>query len=79
MEVSSFIEVGTPKTHEKRQVRYSEFLAEAVDRLMAGKNRDDLLFGEGRLHVRRPKATTGWFNSAAPGLHRRKRTVTSTA
>lgn len=64
VEVGSFIEVGTPKTHEKRQVRYPEFLAEALDRLMEGKGRDDLLFGEGRLHVRRPKATTGWLNSA---------------
>ena len=32
--------------------------------LVAGKGRDDIVFGEGRIHVRWPKATTGWFNSA---------------
>ncbi len=64
VEVGSIIEIGTPKTHEKRQVRYPAFLAETVAGLARGKGREDLLFGDGRLHLRRPKATTGWFNSA---------------
>jgi integrase len=64
VEVGSFIEVGTPKTHEKRQVPYPAFFAETMQSLVAGKGRDDIVFGEGRIHVRRPKATTGWFNSA---------------
>lgn len=64
VEVGSIIEIGTPKTHEKRQVRYPAFLSETIEALVEGKGRDDLLFGDGRLHLRRPKSTTGWFNSA---------------
>lgn len=64
VEVGSIIETGTPKTHERRQVPYPAFLAESIDRLTAGKARDALLFGDGIMHIRRPKATTGWFNSA---------------
>jgi integrase len=64
VEVGSAIRVGTPKTHERRQVRYPGFLAEPVARMAAGKTRDQLLFGDGVTYVRRPKATTGWFNSA---------------
>jgi integrase len=63
-EVGSFIEIGTPKTHENRQVPYPAFLAETMQALVAGKGRDALVSGEGLIHVRRPKATTGWFNSA---------------
>lgn len=64
VEVGSFIEIGTPKTHEKRQVPYPAFYAEAMERLTAGKTREQLVFGDGKIHVRRPKSTTGWFNSA---------------
>lgn len=64
VEVGSIIEIGTPKTHERRQVRYPSILAESVDRMAAGKTRDAVLFGDGVSHIRRPKATTGWFNSA---------------
>lgn len=64
VEVGSIIEIGTPKTHERRQVRYPAFLADAIERLAAGKPHDALLFGDGVMHIRRPKATTGWFNSA---------------
>lgn len=64
VEVGSFIEVGTPKTHEKRQVPYPAFLADTMTRLCKGKSREALVFGDGRTHVRRPKSTTGWFNAA---------------
>ena len=64
VEVGSFIEIGTPKTHEKRQVPYPAFFAETMSELVVGKGRDQLVFGDGRIHVRRPKSTTGWFNSA---------------
>jgi integrase len=64
VEVGSRVQVGTPKTHERRQVRYPAFLADTVERLARGKQRDDLLFGDGRSHMRRAKSTTGWFNSA---------------
>ncbi|UGB34512.1 tyrosine-type recombinase/integrase [Microbacterium sp. cx-55] len=32
--------------------------------MVSSKTRDQLVFGDGRTHVRRPKSTTGWFNSA---------------
>lgn len=64
VEVGSVIEVGTPKTHERRQVPYPAFLAPTIEALVNGRSRDALVFGEGQIHLRRPKATTGWFNSA---------------
>ena len=63
VEVGSVIEIGTPKTHEKRQVPCPEFFAEAMDRLVAGKTREQLVFGDGEIHLRRATSTTGWFNS----------------
>lgn len=68
VEVGSRIETGTPKTHENRQVRYPAFLSPAVERLIEGKSRDALVFGDGEHHVRRPKATTGWFNAAVKSV-----------
>lgn len=64
VEVGSAIKLGSPKTHERRQVRYPAFLAPTLEALVDGRDRDALVFGEGRMHLRRPKATTGWFNSA---------------
>ncbi len=64
VEVGSSIQVGTPKTHEKRQVPYPPFFADTMARLVAGRGREDLVFGDGKSHVRRPKSTTGWFNGA---------------
>lgn len=64
VEVGSRIRIGTPKTHERRQVRYPALLDASIARLCAGKSQDQLLFGDGTTHVRRPKSTTGWFNSA---------------
>ncbi|WP_424980891.1 tyrosine-type recombinase/integrase [Microbacterium sp. S308A+] len=71
VEVGSIIEIGTPKTHERRQVRYPAFLADTVELLAAGKSADALLFGDGIMHVRRPKATTGWFNGAVTAAQAR--------
>lgn len=64
VEVGSAIQVGTPKTHERRQVPYPPFLADTMARLVTGRGRDDLLFGDGTSHLRRPKSTSGWFNGA---------------
>lgn len=64
VEVGSQVIVGTPKTHEKRQVRYPAFLAPTIEHLVATRPRDALLFGDGDHFIRRPKSTTGWFNSA---------------
>lgn len=64
VEVGSYIEVGTPKTHERRQVPYPPFFAPTMARLVAGKGRDQLVFGDGKIHLRRPKSTSGWFHGA---------------
>ncbi|MFL0564246.1 tyrosine-type recombinase/integrase [Microbacterium sp. 179-I 1D1 NHS] len=64
VEVGSQVIVGTPKTHEKRQVRYPAFLAPTIEHLVATRPRDALLFGDGNHFIRRAKSTTGWFNSA---------------
>lgn len=62
--VGSVIHVGTPKTHETRSVPYPEFLALPIAKLCEGKSRDDLLFGDGRLHMRLPNSRDGWFAAA---------------
>ncbi|WP_060915776.1 tyrosine-type recombinase/integrase [Microbacterium oleivorans] len=64
VEVGSQVIIGTPKTHEKRQVRYPAFLAPTIEHLVATRPRDALLFGDGDHFIRRAKSTTGWFNSA---------------
>jgi integrase len=62
--VGSVIEVGTPKTHETRSVPYPEFLALPIPKLCEGKARDDLVFGDRRLHLRLPNSRDGWFAAA---------------
>lgn len=62
--VGSLIEVGTPKTHERRTVRYPAFLAEDIARACEGKGRDGILFGEGQWHMRLPNSRDGWFAAA---------------
>ena len=62
--VGSFIEVGTPKTHETRSVPYPEFLTPAIEQAIEGKRREDLLFGDGRFYMRLPNSRDGWFAAA---------------
>lgn len=62
--VGSVIIVGTPKTHELRSVPYPAFLSPAINAAMSGKSRDDLLWGDGKLHMRLPNSRDGWFAAA---------------
>ncbi|MBO0979907.1 site-specific integrase [Microbacterium sp. SD291] len=62
--VGGVIHIGTPKTHEARSVPYPEFLALPVAKLCEGKSRDDLLFGDGLVHMRLPNSVKGWFAGA---------------
>lgn len=62
--VGTVIHVGTPKTHETRSVPYPAFLVPSIAKLREGKGRDDLLFGDGRLHMRLPNSRDGWFAAA---------------
>lgn len=75
VEVSSKIEIGTPKTHKKRAVPFPAFLADALAEQMRGKHPDYLLFlGSDGRHMRRSGTSqtgTGWFvvRFAALGLN----------
>ncbi|WP_226531353.1 tyrosine-type recombinase/integrase [Microbacterium paraoxydans] len=65
--VGTTIHVGTPKTHERRSVPFPNFLALPIARQCEGKGRDALLFGEGLVHVPRPRTSEGsrsWFMTA---------------
>lgn len=62
--VGGHIEVGTPKTHEIRSAPYPAFLVSAVDDAVEGKRQDDLLFGDGKIHMRLPNSVRGWFTGA---------------
>jgi len=66
----SRIEVGTPKTHERRSVPFPQFLATPLAQACAGRGRDDLVFSRADgSHLRRPRPATpssrgGWFDYA---------------
>lgn len=62
--VGSYIEVGTPKSHEARSVPYPAFLGAALGEAIRGKRQQDLLFGDGRIHMRLPNSRDGWFAAA---------------
>ena len=62
--VGGHIEVGTPKTHETRSVPYPKFLSPAVEKAAEGKRQGDLLFGDGKIHMRLPNSVRGWFTGA---------------
>lgn len=61
--VSGRVHVGTPKTHRSRSVPYPKFLALPIARLAEGKGRDELLFGDGKTHVKLPASRNGWFTA----------------
>ena len=62
--VSNVIHVGTPKSWEHRSVPYPKFLDAHIAGLCTGKKPDDLLFGDGRSHLRPSRHGTGWFEGA---------------
>ena len=53
--------VGTPKSHSSRSVPVPAFLVEHLARACEGKSRDQLVFGEGRIHLHPPNSRDGWF------------------
>ncbi|WP_349426902.1 site-specific integrase [Microbacterium sp. LWS13-1.2] len=64
VKVSHEVHVGSPKTHRSRSVPYPEFLSLPLAQLAEGKDRDDLLFGDGKTHVLLPASRNGWFTHA---------------
>ncbi|WP_438354651.1 tyrosine-type recombinase/integrase [Microbacterium sp. CJ88] len=55
------IQVGSPKTHERRSVPYPERLAPLIDAACAGKPPDGLLFGNGVTYMKRESDERSWF------------------
>lgn len=62
--VGSFVEVGTPKTHEARTVPFPDFLDTEVAAQAAGKPRTGILFGDGVTYMPLPRTGSGWFSRA---------------
>lgn len=65
--VGTELHVGSPKTHELRSVGFPNFLAEPLKTLAAGKEPRALLFGDGDVHIQRPRssgASRSWFMRA---------------
>jgi integrase len=58
------IHVGTPKAHKQRTVPVPRFAVEHLARQCEGRGLDDLLFGDGTDHLRRPHPESGWFAKA---------------
>ncbi|MGI8392592.1 tyrosine-type recombinase/integrase [Leucobacter sp. W1038] len=77
--VGSIIEVGTPKTHESRSVPFPAFLAPAITEAMKGKRDDQLLWGDGVLHMRLPNSVKGWFAGAVQRLREADQTAAAEA
>lgn len=65
VKVNGHVEVGTPKTHEKRTVPYPAFLDDAVARACRSKAADDLVWpAELGGYLSQGNAESGWFASA---------------
>lgn len=61
-EINGRFVVGTPKDHERRTVPYPPFLDGAIDRAVAGKDSDDLLWpAERGGYLRAGNRQSGWF------------------
>lgn len=62
--VGSRIEVGTPKTHERRTVPYPAFLDAEIAALIKGKPQTAIVFGDGKNYLPLPRTGSGWFSRA---------------
>ncbi|OLP00073.1 hypothetical protein BVU76_22455 [Mycolicibacterium porcinum] len=62
--VGGVVQLGTPKTHERRSVPFPKFLAEPLAAACEGKGRDDIVFpAAGGGYAKSPGAKT-WFDGA---------------
>ncbi len=62
--IGSVVHVGSPKSHRARSVPFPAFLSEAIARECEGKDRDELVFGDGVMHVRATYGERGWWARA---------------
>lgn len=62
--VGGAVQVGTPKTHERRSIPFPRFLADALSAACAGKGRDEIVFpSAGGGYAKSPGVST-WFSGA---------------
>jgi integrase len=62
--VGGAVEVGTPKTHERRTVPLPRFLIEPLAAACRGKTRDAILFPAARGGYAKPPGANTWFSGA---------------
>ncbi|QPZ39521.1 site-specific integrase [Paramicrobacterium chengjingii] len=62
--VNGYIVPGTPKSHEARSVPFPAFLVDELAAQCEGRERGDLLFGNGQTWVVTPSTRDGWFVGA---------------
>ncbi|MBB4140404.1 tyrosine-type recombinase/integrase [Microbacterium invictum] len=58
------IQVGTPKSSQRRSVPYPEGLDPLLAAACAGKPSDGLLFGNGNTHMKKENGERSWFATA---------------
>lgn len=56
--------VGDPKDDEPREVPVPKFLMAEIKTAISGRSADDLVFGNGKDYLPRPKSDGGWFAGA---------------
>ena len=64
VDVSGTIHVGKPKSHKSRSVPVAGFLVPLLTEATEGKQRLELIFGDGRRYVRQSTSGRGWFAKA---------------
>lgn len=63
--VSGTVHVGTPKTHERRAVVWPAILDEGINKAIAGRGREALVWSDdGISHRLLPNSVRGWFSGA---------------
>lgn len=62
--VGGVVEVGTPKTHERRTVPFPRFLAEPLAAACAGKGREAVVFPTANGGYAKPPGVRTWFHGA---------------
>jgi integrase len=62
--VGGHIVIGSPKGYEMRSVPFPAFLEALLTKQIAGKQRNQLVFGDGNIYLATPTHGDGWFAGA---------------
>jgi integrase len=75
VKVGGIVIVGTPKTHAARTVPVPKFLVDELARLCEGKRHDQLIFGDGDIHVRAVYGRNPWLDVAVKAAQKDDKTI----